>query len=55
MLEPAILGLLGIMIGVGVPMSFKWERRLTRVETKMDSLLKKNGIEPSSLFNPQKK
>jgi len=47
MLEPVILGLLGTMTAGAVAFGFKVEHRLTRVETKMDGLLKKNGLEPS--------
>lgn len=46
MLEPVILGLLGTMTAGAVAFGFKVEHRLTRVETKMDGLLRKNGLEP---------
>jgi len=46
MLEPVILGLLGTVTAGAVGFGFKVEHRLTRLETKMDGLLKKNGLEP---------
>jgi len=46
MIEVAILGLLGVMAGIAIPISLRWENRLTRVEAKMDAMLKHDGIEP---------
>lgn len=36
----------GVIVAVFVPLSIKFEHRLTRVEDKVDSLLTKNGLNP---------
>jgi len=49
MLEPAILGLLGTMTTGIIVFGLKFEHRLTRVECKVDAIVKKNGIEPGDI------
>lgn len=41
-----LAGLVGVFIAIFIPVSIKTEHRLTRVETKLDVLLEKNGIDP---------
>jgi len=41
-----ILGFAAVMVAVFVPILIRFEHRLTRVETKQDVLLEKNGLDP---------
>jgi len=41
------LGFAGVIMAVIVPVLLKFEHRLTNVESKVDALLKNNGLNPS--------
>jgi len=41
-----IVAFAGVIVAVFVPMGIRFEHRITRVETKLDSLLDHNGINP---------
>lgn len=55
MVETFIITIMGVMLPTVIVMSIRTEHRLTRLETKMDSLLKKNGIEPQDCLPSKKK
>ena len=43
---PVILGLVGTMTAGGVAFGFRVEHRMTKMECKVDAIVKKNGMEP---------
>lgn len=50
-----ILGFAGLTLAVFVPILLKFEHRLTGVESKVDALLKHNGLNPSDYMKKSKR
>lgn len=42
-----VVSIAGVIIAVFVPLSIRFEHRITRLEDKVDRLLTKDGINPS--------
>ena len=49
-----IIGITVPVVGAAVFFALRVEHRLTRLETKLDSLLNKNGIDPKSCTKSKK-
>lgn len=49
------LGFVGIVVAVFVPITIKFEHRLTKVEGKIDLLLDHNGIDPNNCVKKKPK
>jgi len=46
-IEAITVTLLGVILAAFIPVTIRTEHRLTRLETKLDFLLKHNGIDPA--------
>lgn len=55
MVDPTVLITLGAMTSGAVAFGLRVEHRLTRLEDKMDIMLKNNGIEPKDCCKPKGK
>lgn len=49
------LGFAGVMLAVFVPILIKGEHRLTRLECKVDAILKSNGVDPEDCIKSKSK
>ena len=50
-----VLGFAGIVVAVFVPLFLRFEHRVTKLEGKVDSLLKHNGIDPENGSKPKRR
>ena len=54
-METIIVSLTGTLLAIIVPVLLKFEKRITRLEDKIDSLLNHNGIDPKGCIKDRGK